>query len=112
MIIDINTTSIKLYLIFIFLCCILHPPCQFDGFIIFHNVTVRESSLGDAEDVLSKRDQVLRNVVQHCLHFCSLTSFSVCGKQGAHIFPPMLSDCQTFFFIKQCRKTNPCHCGS
>lgn len=47
-----------------------------------------ESSLDDAEVLLPNRDTVLRNVFQHCLRFCCLTSFSACGKQGAHRFPP------------------------
>ncbi len=61
--------------------------CQWNGFITLTKdryrvdiVSLVNLPLDDAEAGLPNRDQVLRNVVQHCLRFCRLTSFSACGK--------------------------------
>ncbi len=78
--------------------------CRWNGFITLTKdryrvniVSLVNLPLDDAEAGLPNRDQVLRNVVQHCLRFCRLTSFSACGKQRALRFPPKLPHCQNMF---------------
>lgn len=74
--------GLALFMLYMVKTCRFSEPCR--------------SFRDDADALLPNRDQVSRNAFQHCLRFCSLTSFYVCGKQGVHWLP--LSPRQNMFY--------------